>query len=452
MKIIVTGCGKIGSAIIQSLVAEGHDVIAIDKNDAELTNITNIYDIMGVCGNGADCDVMEEAGVKGCQLFIAATDSDDTNMLCCFMAKKMGAKHTIARIRNPEYNDRSLGFMRQHLELSMAINPELLVAEELLRILKLPSALKIESFSRRNLEMFEIRLKDDSPFNGICISKLREKFDANFLVCAVQRGEEVFIPDGSFELLSGDLLGLVASPVEIQKLFKMIGNARRQAKNVMILGGSRTSYYLAKMLLNIGNSVKIIEQDPAKCQELAALLPKAVIIEADGARQEILMEEGLTDQDAFIALTGVDEENILLSLFASTQNVPKVISKITREELASLADRVGLDTVVLPKEISTNVILRFARALENSMDSNVETLYKLMDGKAEALEFIVKQDSRLTNKPLKDLSIKKNIIIAGIIRGRKTIIPSGEDVISVGDHVIVLVTGQRLQDLSDILK
>ncbi|MBR7071905.1 MAG: Trk system potassium transporter TrkA, partial [Clostridia bacterium] len=334
MKIIVAGCGKIGSAIISSLTAEGHDVVAIDKNEIELSNVTNVYDVMGVCGNSADCDVLEEAGVKGTQLFVAATDSDDTNMLCCFIAKKMGAEHTIARIRNPEYNDRSLGFMRQQLELSMAINPELLVAEELFRILKLPMALRIESFSRRTLEMIEIRLKEDSPLNGICISKVREKFDANFLICAVQREEEVFIPDGSFELQKGDLIGFVASKNEVARLFKMLGAVQKQAKNVMILGGSRTSYYLAKMLCNSGNSVKIIEQDPQKCQELAALLPKAVIVEADGAKQEILMEEGIGNEDAFVSLTGVDEENILLSLFAATKNVPKVIAKISREELS----------------------------------------------------------------------------------------------------------------------
>lgn len=452
MKIIVAGCGKIGSAIISSLVAEGHDVVAIDNNDIALSNVTNVYDVMGVCGNAADCDVLSECGMKGTQLFIAATNSDDTNMLCCFMAKKMGAEHTIARIRNPEYNDRSLNFMRQHLELSMAINPELLVAQELFRILKLPSALKIEYFSHRNLEMIEIKLKEGSPLNGLSIRQIRDKFDANFLVCAVRRKEEVYIPDGSFELLVGDSIGVMASPNEIQKLFKLLGFSRKQAKNVMILGGNRTSYYLAKMLCNIGNSVKIIEENPEDCQQLAELLPKAMVIEADGSTQEVLMEEGLADQDAFVALSAFDEENVLLSLFASTQNVPKVIAKITREELAGLADQIGLDCIASPNEITTNIIVRFARALENSLDSNVETLYKLMDGKAEALEFIVKQDSRLTNKPLKELDTKKNTLIAGIIRGRKTIIPSGDDVISVGDHVVVLVAGQRIQDLTDILK
>lgn len=452
MKIIVAGCGRIGSAIVSSLVAEGHDVLAIDSNDIALSNITNVYDVMGVCGNAADCDVLMEAGMKGTDLFIASTDSDDTNMLCCFMAKKMGAEHTIARIRNPEYNDRSLNFMRQHLELSLAINPEQLVARELFRILKFPSALKIEYFSRRNLEMIEIKVKEGSALEGLSVSQIRDKFDGKFLVGAVRRGEEVYIPDGSFQLKLGDSIGVMGSPAEIQKLFKLLGFSRKHAKNVMIFGGNRTSFYLAKMLETIGNSVKIIEKDEERCQNLASMLPKTIVISADGSPQEVMMEEGLSNQDAFVALSDSDEENVLLSLFASTENVPKVISKISNEELAGLADQIGLDCVALPNEITTNIILRFVRALENSMDSNVETLYKLMDGKAEALEFIVKQDSRVTGKPLKELDTKQNTLIAGIIRGKKTIIPSGDDVISVGDHVVLLVAGQRIHDLTDIVK
>jgi trk system potassium uptake protein TrkA len=452
MKIIVVGCGKIGTTIISSLVSEGHDLVALDSDPAVIAGITNIYDVMGVCGNGADCEILKEAGIDKTELFVAVTGSDELNMLSCFLAKKMGAKHTIARIRNPEYNDSSLGFMKQQLGLSMAINPELLAAQELFNILKLPSAVKIETFSGRNFEMIEIRLKDDSALNGMKLSELRGRYKAKFLVCTVQRGDQVCIPDGNFELKSGDKIGLTASPAEIQKLLRAMGVLQKQARSVMILGGSRTAYYLAKMLSSIGNSVKIIEQDRQTCRELCDALPKAVIINGDGAQQELLLEEGIRSLDAFVALTGMDEENILISIFAASQNVSKVISKVNRDELASMAEKLGLDCIVSPKKIISDILVRYARALQNSLGSNVETLYNLMDGRAEALEFNVRSDSRLTHIPLKELRLKPNVLIAGIIRDRKTIIPAGEDMILPGDKVVVLAAGQRLQDLSDILK
>lgn len=452
MKIIVAGCGKIGTAILESLVAEGQDVVAIDDNADVITEITNIYDVMGVCGNSADCETLDEAGVESAQLFVAAAGSDEMNMLSCFIAKKMWAENTIARIRNPEYNDRSLGFMRQQLELSMSINPELLCAQDMFNILKLPSAVKIENFSRRNLEMIEIKLGPDSELDGMKLNKLRDKYKISFLVCAVQRGDEMYIPDGNFELKCGDKVGLTATPADIQKLLKAIGVLRRQAENVMIMGGSRTAYYLAKMLSNIGISVKIVEQDPKRCVELANSLQKAVVIQGDGAQQELLLEEGLNTVDAFVALTGIDEENMLMSIFASMHNVPKVLSKVNRTELAALAEKMGLDCIISPKNTTSNILVRYARALRNSMGSNVETLYKLMDGKAEALEFNVKADSKLLGIPLKDLNFKPNILIGGIMRGRKTIIPSGDDVIMAEDRVIVIAADQRLQDLSDIIR
>ena len=285
MNILVAGCGKIGTTIIDSLVAEGHDVTAIDADAAVLDGITNIYDVIGVCGNGADCETLGEAGVEKAELFVAVTGSDELNMLSCFMAKKMGAAHTIARIRNPEYNDRSLGFMRQQLGLSMSINPELLAAQELFNILKFPSAVKIETFSRRNFEMIELRLKNDSVLGGLRLNELREKYKTHVLVCVVQRGDKVYIPDGNFVLQGGDKIGITANPAELQKLLRGLGLLQKQARNVMILGGSRTAYYLAKMLTSVGNSVKIIEKDRDHCRELSDTLPKAVIIYGDGAQQ-----------------------------------------------------------------------------------------------------------------------------------------------------------------------
>ncbi len=453
MNIIIVGCGKIGSTILESLVEEGHDVVGIDTDEKVINEMTNMYDVMGVCGSGTDCEMLTEAGVENAEIFIAATSSDELNMISCFIAKKMGAKHTIARVRNPEYNQKNIGFLKQQLDLSMAINPEMLAAVEMFNILKLPSAVKIQTFSQRNFEIIEMILKEGSALAGVKLMDLRSKFKAKFLVCVVQRGEEVYIPSGNFQLMAGDKIGLTASPSEIQKLMRAIGADKKQAKDIMILGGSKIAYYLAKMLTASGNGVKIIEKDHEKCEELSDSLDKAVIIEGDGAQQELLLEEGLKTLDAFVALTGIDEENILISIFAANQKVPTVISKINRNELAGMAARLGLDCIISPKKIVSDVIVRYARALENSRGSNVETLYNIMDDKAEVLEFNVKSDFKQVNIPLRDLTLKKNILIAGIIRDRKPIIPAGDDCIMKNDKVIVVVgSDQRLNDLSDIIK
>lgn len=452
MKIVIVGCGKIGTTVLSSLVAEGHDIVAIDIAPSALTDITNIHDVMAICGNGADSDVLEEAGVSKADLFIAVTGSDELNMLSCFLARRMGAGHTVARIRNPEYNDRSMDFLRRQLELSMAINPERLAAQEMFNILRVPSALKIETFSGRNLEMVEMRLRDESPLHGLRLSEMREKYKAKVLVCYVQRGDEVYIPDGNFVLCSGDKVGVTARPSEFQKLLRALGILQKQAKDVMVLGGSRIAYYLSEMLLNVGSNVKIIDCAPEICSEFCEALPQAVIIHGDGAQQELLLEEGLRSMDAFVSLTGMDEENILISIFAASQDVPKVIAKVNRDELSAMAEKLGLDCIVSPKKISADVMVSYARALENSKGSNVETLYKLMDGKAEALEFNVREDISFTGIPLRQLKFKKNTLIAGIIRDRKTIIPAGDDMILDGDRVVVITAGHRFQDLSDILR
>lgn len=452
MKIIISGCGKIGATILESLVAEGHDIVAIDNNQSVIQEITNVYDVMGVCGNCFDSDVLEEAGISEAELFIAAAGSDESNMMSCFLARKLGAKHTIARIRNPEYNDKSLSILRHHFELSMSINPERLAAHEIFNILKFPSAVKIDSFSRRSFEMIEFRLKDDSVLDGLSLSEFREKYKTQVLICCVLRDDEIFIPGGNFVLKSGDKVSLAATHADITKLFKELGLSQKQSKNVMILGGSRISYYLSEMLAGAGISVKIIDRNEKNCELLSDLLPKAVIINADGSQQDLLLEEGLTTMDAFVSLTGMDEENILISIFAATQNVPKVISKVNKDELASMAEKLGLDTIVSPKKIVSDVIIRYARALRNSLGSSVETLYKVMDGHAEALEFIVKDDARIVNIPLKNLRLKKNILIGGITRDRKRIVPGGNDVILPGDHVIIIAAKQRLQELADILE
>ncbi|MBR5279569.1 MAG: Trk system potassium transporter TrkA [Clostridia bacterium] len=452
MRVIVVGLGKIGTTIVGSLVSEGHDVVAVDRDAKAVAEITNEYDVMAVCGNGADVEPLVEAGVAKTELLIAVTESDEMNMLSCFMAKKLGARHTIARIRNPEYNDQSLVFMKQQLELSMAINPELLAAEELFKLLKFPSALKVETFSRRSYEMVEVRLKPDSALIGMSLKDIRQKYKAKFLVCVVQRGDDVFIPSGNFVLENGDKIGITSTPAEIHKLLRELGVLQKQARSVMILGGGRTTYYLAQLLTNSGNGVKIIESDRALCRELCDSLPKAVVIHGDGAHHDLLMEEGISAQDAFVSLTETDESNILLSIFASNQDIPKVIAQVDRDEMSVLAEKLGLDCTISPRKIIADILIRYARALENSLGSSkVETLYKLMDDKAEALEFVAGSEVPFLGVCLKDLAVKPQILIAGIIRDRKPIIPSGNDFIQEGDRVVVIAANQRLQDLAEIV-
>ncbi|MCQ2451141.1 MAG: Trk system potassium transporter TrkA [Clostridia bacterium] len=454
MKIVVAGYGKVGDIIVADLTFEGHDVTVIDVDSAVLQTATNMYDVICVCGNCGDYDTLCEADVKNADMFVAVTGSDEINMLSCFLAKKLGAQNTIARIRNPEYNNNSQGssFVRQQLDLSLAINPELMAAQELFNILKLPNAVNIETFAKRKFEMVELLIKPDTLLDGIALLDLRKKISDNFLVCVVMRGNEVYIPDGSFVLKAGDRIGITADPVQMQKVLKKLSILQKQARNVMIIGASRVSYYLSRFLLAAGNSVKIIDIDRKKCDEMSKLLPKANVILGDGADQELLLEEGITIMDAFVALTGIDEENILLSFFASSKELPKVITKVNRAELASMASKLGLDSIISPKKITADIVVRYARALQNSKGSKMETLYKIMDGKAEALEFIVEDSFKFVNIPLKDLNTKKDVIIAGIIRGRKPIIPTGNDVIEPNDRVVVISAGHLIDDLSDIIK
>lgn len=451
MEIVVVGCGKIGSTIVASLVEEGHSVVAVDNDSTVLDGITNIYDVMTVCGSGTDCEILKEAGVSEAELVVAVTDSDEFNMLCCYLAKSMGAAHTIARIRNPEYNLNSLAFIKQELGLSLIINPEMLAAKEIHNIIKMPSALKIESFSGRRFEIIEMIIGEGSPLHNIRLMDIRNKFKAKFLVTVVQRDDNIYIPDGHFVLRSGDKIGLTGESGELLKLMRTLGLERKQSKNVMILGGSRTAYYLARLLGETGHRVKVIERNNSRCDELSDLLPKAVIINGDGAQQEVLEEEGLSTTDAFVSLTGMDEENILISIFASSMHVPKVIAKINRPELAVMAKNLGLDTMISARKIVADILVQYARALENSLGSNIETLYKIMDENAEVLEFNVKADFKPVNIPLKELKLKEGILLGGIIRNRKSILPTGDDVIMTGDRVIVITANRRLNDLSDIL-
>lgn len=452
MKIIVVGCGKIGGAVVSNLVSEGHDIVAVDTNPAVVEEMSNLYDVMCVCGNGADYDTLSEAGVENAEMLIAVTGSDELNMLCCFFANKMGANHTVARIRNPEFNDRNLGFMKQQLGISLVINPELLAAREMFNILKFPTALNIEEFSHRSFEMIEIRVKSASALAGLSLTEVRKKYPGNYLITTVGRSDGVYIPDGNFVLQAGDRIGIMARITHLHKFLKGVGVLKAAAKSTMILGASTTAFYLAQMLTKSGNTVKIIDKDRARCEFTSEALPDAVIIMGDGTEQDLLLEEGIRNTDAFVSLTGMDEENILISFFAVSQDVPKVITKVNRDELGSMAEKLGLDCIISPKNIVSNVVLRYARALQNSIDSNIETLYKVMGGQAEVIEFNVLPDFKYVNIPLRDMKLENNTLIAGIIRGRKAIIPSGDDVILPSDKVIIVSSGKHINELSDIMQ
>jgi trk system potassium uptake protein TrkA len=451
MKIIVNGCGKIGKTILASLVAEGHDVVAIDNNPQVLENIVNIHDVMSVCGNGIDSDVLIEAGVESADLLVAVTGSDEFNMLSCFLAKKLGAQNTIARIRNPEYNDKSLSFMREQMGISLTINPEQIAAFELFNILKLPSAAKVEMFSQNKFQIIEIRLKADSVLDGLKIMDIRNKFKSKFLISAVCRGEEAYIPDGNFVLQSGDRICISATTTEIVRLMKEIGMQQQPAKKIVILGGGKLGFYLAKKLYEGNNKVTIIDKNPEVCERLCDAFQKFTVINADGTDQEVLLEEGLLAADAFVSLTGIDEQNILMSAYAQSKGVPKVITKVNRAGLMPLAENWGLDTIISPRMTVSNILVRYARALEDSQGNSVETLYKLMDDKVEALEFIVKDTFKMCNIPFKELTLKPNTLVAAIIRNRKTIIPAGDDVFKPNDRVIIVAANQRINKLSEIL-
>ncbi len=453
MKIIIVGGGKVGKTIIESMLKEKHEVILVDNDPAVVGNVTNLYDVMGICANGTEYEKLLEAGADKADLFIAVTGSDELNMLSCFAAKKIGARHTVARVRNSEYNTASWGFMKQQLEISMAVNPEKLAAEAIYDILKLPSATKVESFTARSFEMIEIIVKKGSAIDGMTLVDLRKKFSEKFLVCVVQRENDVFIPNGTFKVLSGDKIGVMVTNDDAHSILKKFGYPAKEAKNIMLIGASKTALYLADMLIKGRSSVKIIEKDPEVCDIVCERLSsKASVVCGDGMSREILLEEGVDGLDALVALTDRDEENILISFYALSKQVQKVIAKVNRNELSSISENLGLETTFSPKNIVADILVRYARAIGNSIGSKVETLYSLFGGNAEALEFNVEQDFEFAGVPIKELETKPGILVAGITRGDEALIPGGDDCILSGDKVIVVAKGERLCNLSDILK
>lgn len=453
MKVIVVGCGKIGKAILESMQEERHDIVAIDNNPQVIEQISNTFDVMAVCGGATSTEMLSQAGVSDTDLFIAVTESDEVNMLSCFLAKRMGAKYTVARIRETEYNDDSLQFLIKELDLSMSLNPELLTAQALYDILKMPSAVNIDNFAGKMVQLLEIVVQDGSPVADKTLQDIRKKSSVPFVACVVQRGEQVYIPTGAFQLKVDDKVAFMVRRNDSHKFVRSCGLAQKQGRDVMIMGGGTVACYLAKLLARDGFNAKIVEKNPETCDKIAQILPSAAsVICGDGTNQDLLLEEGIKQTSAFVALTGNDEENILMSFYCNGERIPKVITKVSHPRMISLAEKLGLYTTVCPQKFVANRLTRYARALNNSLNSKVETMYSLCDGKAEALEFAVLSDSSAIGVPLKNLDLKPGFIVAGIIRGKETIIPQGSDSINIGDRVIVVALGSHLYDLLDIVR
>lgn len=451
MHIVIIGDGKVGHKLTAQLSEEDYDIVLIDQNEGKLKEALNSLDIFCIPGNGADVEVQKQADVPRADLVIACTSSDELNMLSCLLAKRLGAKHTIARVRNPLYY-KQIELLKEDLRLSMAVNPELAAANEIARILLFPEANKVETFMKGKVELVEFPVREGSLLAGLSLAEIYLKFQIKILVCAVKRGNDVYIPDGDFVLQCGDKLHIAATHQDLKFFFKSLGRKNVRVKNVIICGGGHVCFYLASQMLQVGMQVKIIEHNKKRCEELCELLPKATIIYGDATDQELLLEEGIQSADAVVALTGMDEENIILSLFAKMQGVGKIVAKINEDTRAQMVEGLGIDSTVSAKGATADVILAYVKARMNSYSSaNIETMYRLVNGKIVAQEYIIKKECDFTNIPLKDLPTKPNNLIACIGRNRKVIIPNGEDHLEVGDSVIVIAKEHTVNDFRDIL-
>ncbi len=452
MKIVIIGDGKVAFKLAKQLSEESYDVAMIDNSASRLEVANSTLDVFCVKGDGVSAEVQMEADVPHADLVVACASTDEQNMLSCLVAKRLGAKHTIARVRNPIYY-KQIDVLKEDLHLSMAINPEHVVANEVARVLIFPAADKVEVFMKGRMEVVEFQLKDENELIGRKLVDIYKKFLIKLLVVAVKRGNEVFIPDGDFVLEKGDKLYIVATHANIEKFFRQIGNRKNRVKNVIICGGGRVGYYLAKQLCKMNMNVKIIEHKMEKCEYLCEQLPEATIIHGDATEHELLIEEGIKDADALVALTSLDEENIIMGLFAKKQGVPKIIAKVDEDSRAEMVDGLGIDCLVSAKTATADAIFSYVSARQNSLSSsNVESLYRLVDERVEALEFVARDDERYINIPLKDLKTKQNILIACIGRKREVIIPSGNDCILPGDIVVVVTKTKKIRDIIDILE
>ncbi len=450
MHIVIVGDGKLGHSLARRLAEEGYDIVLVDKNADLLRASGNALDIGCVCGNGLNAEVLTEAGVPEADLLIAVTSTDEINILCCLVARRLGARHTIARVRDPECAKIVLS-MREELGLSMTLNPEQAAATEIARIIRFPSAMKVDFFAKGRVEMVEVKVAAGSPLIGQPLAELYRKFHTRVLVCAVQRDGEVTIPRGDFVLQEGDLISLTATPNEITQLFRVLGLIGPKARTAMIVGGGRVSFYLAQQLIEAGIHVKIIEQNRQRCEELSDKLPRATVILGDGSDRETLREEGMAEADVLVALTGLDEENVVISMYAIADHVRKVIAKINHITFGEILEKTGIECVITPHLIAAGRILRYVRAMQSSVSSSMEALSKIVNEKVEAIEFRVREGFAGRDVPLKELKLKKNLLVASITRGGKLILPSGDDSIQEGDSVVVVTTLVGLEKLDDIL-
>ncbi|HNZ82450.1 MAG TPA: Trk system potassium transporter TrkA [Sedimentibacter sp.] len=450
MKIIIVGGGKVGYTLAQQLSTEDHDITLVDNDANVLTHADETLDIMCIKGNGASAEILRSAGVGETDIILAVTDSDELNMICCVIGKKLGAKHTVARVRNTDYSD-EFKMLREELELDMVINPEMEAAAEIAQMVQFPSAADVETFANNQIELVEFRVLGTDPIINQKLMDLNRHLPSRVLFCTVMRDEEVFIPNGSFSFLPNDIIQVIGERISISRFFKYLGRSSHKAKNVTIIGGSRTAIYLTWILEEMGLNVKIIELNKDRCLVLNDILTDALIIHGDGTDQEVLDNENIEAADVIVALTDRDEENLISSLYAHQCGVPKVILKINRQNYFPIVKKLGLDSIISPKFITATNILRYIRALNNTKGTAVEKLYRVLDNKAEVAEFTVKNSSDLTDVKLQDLNLKNDVLIAAILRNKKIIIPNGNDVIKEHDKVIVVTKTGFIADLKEIL-
>lgn len=451
LKIIIIGCGKVGRTLVEQLSQEGHDITIIDKNRERISQLANLYDVMGLVGNGASYNIQKEAGIGNADLIIAVTGSDELNLLCCTIATQVGNCAAIARVRTPDYSQEA-DYLREKLGLALIINPEYEAARDMARILYLPSSLEVTGFAHGQAELIKYAIPENSPMDGIAIKDLGHKLKANILIGAIERDNDVFIPSGDFILKKDDKLSFVGAHKQAKEFFSHLGLNSHSVKNTMIIGGGKAAYYLAKELLSRGIRVKIIENDFNRCEELSILLPEAIIINGDATDQTLLREEGIETTQSFVPLTGIDEENIMLTLYAKQVSNAKVITKINRITFTNVINSLDLGSVIYPKYITSEAIIAYVRAKKASMHSNIETLYHMYDSRVEAIEFFVSEKSAVTDVPLKDLTLKDNLLLCFINRNGRIIIPSGNDSIQKNDTVMIITKHTGFNQIQDILK
>ena len=450
MKIIIVGGGKVGYTLAQQLSTEDHDITLVDNDADVLNHADETLDVMCIKGNGASVEILKNANVHDADLLLAVTNSDELNMICTVIGKKLGARNTVARVRNTDYSN-EYKLLREELELDMVINPEMDAAAEISQMIQFPSASDVEPFANNLIEMVEFRVLPTEPIINIKLMDLNKKLPSNVLFCAAKRNDEVFIPKGNTIFLPNDIIYVIGERNSISRFFKYLGRNSSKAKNVTIIGGSRTAIYLTWLLEELDLNVKIIELDKERCLMLNDILPNTLIIHGDGTDQDVLDSENFELTDAVVSLTDMDEENLITSLYAHQCGVPKVILKINRQNYIPVIKKLGLDSIISPKFITANNILRYVRALDNSKGIAVEKLYRILNEEAEIAEFTAKYTPDLTDIKLQDLTLKNDVLIAAIMRNKKIIIPNGNDVIKDKDKVIVVTKTGYITDLHEIL-